>query len=446
MNLHTDPRSSGQQEQRMISKLIEIKKFLTEDLWSVDTYSLSKARQRLVQSVRVLALVGQGAKEDHCPLHASALTYSTLMSMVPFLVILFSIANALGFKKLRDWVETSTAEMPAQFQTFVETLLNTVENINLAALGGISGVLFLVIIFKLLSRIEESFNEIWGVRTSRAISDKLRNYLSVLVLAPALMLVASTASVTVTTFLGKFLPGFWVKGLLQLASAGIMALAFVVLFMFLPNTRVTFKAALTGGLTSAIAVILLQIAVTELGGLIFDKYAIYGSFAAIPVFLFWLHINWQILLFGAEFAFAVQNVKTYKHEQEASTASPQARLTLAFTLLKRICDEFSSGKNPFNIEDYAQQNHIPVRLIKKVTRLLTDAGLITESGEHPGAYTLLKDPDRIDALTVYNLLAEEGAGAEELGLRQPPESVQKLLDQLHAGLEQSLGTQTAKSL
>jgi len=416
----------------------KLKQWLTEDLWTADIYSLPAVRRKVLHGARVLVLVGKGVKEDNCQLHASALTYSTLMSMVPFMVILFSIANALGFKKLRAWVESGASAMTEEFQTFVQTLLDTVDSINLAALGGISGVLFLVIVFKLLNRVEESFNGIWGVRTPRALADKLRNYLSVLVLAPALMLIASTASVTVSTFLNRFLPGFWVNSLLQLGAAGIMALAFVVLFMFLPNIKVQFRAALIGGFASALAVILLQLAVTRLGGMIFRKYAIYGSFAAIPVFLFWLHINWQILLFGAELAFAVQNVGTYRHEQEAVRASPRARLTLAYTLLKEICDRFEEGSGPFDAGAFARANRIPVRLIQDVIHLLHEAGLITESGEQPGCYTLLKDPARIEAHAVFNLLLEDGAEASELGLRQPAEQVSELLARVDQALEQAL--------
>jgi len=309
---------------RLVERIKRFLDFLQHDLWRIDLVHNTKLHAFGVEVLRVTHLVLKGVKDDNCKLHASALTYATLMALAPFLIILFAIANAIGFTVAEQKILEASATLPEQLREFVEQILDAVGGISPAALGGISGVLFLYIIFKLLNGIEESFNQIWGVQSSRAIADKIRNYLSVLIIAPVLMLIANTASGTLTAYSSKIeWLGPIVKILLQIAPVVVLALGFVAIFVFLPNTRVRFKAAVIGALTSATIVILVQIFVISFGKAMFssDKYAVYGSFASIPIFLFWLHLNWTILLFGAELAFAIQNRDTYAEEQAAVRAS-----------------------------------------------------------------------------------------------------------------------------
>ena len=165
----------------MAKKVIDqIKKFihfLQHDLWRIDLVHDTKLSSFGVEALRVTHLVIKGAKDDRCHLHASALTYSTLMALVPFLVVVFSVGKAIGFTAAAESVLKFSAEMPEQIQTFIHNVLEIVGGINPAALGSVGGIVFLVIIFKLLSGIEESFNQIWGVQASRAVGEKIRNYL-----------------------------------------------------------------------------------------------------------------------------------------------------------------------------------------------------------------------------------------------------------------------------
>ena len=185
---------------QMIDRIRKFVDFLKHDLWRIDVADASGFRAFGVETLRVTNLVLKGVKDDNCKLHASALTYATLMAMVPFLVIIFSIGKAIGFTKAEESLLKASAEMPEGIQEFVGNLLEIVQSINPAALGAVGGVFFLFIIFKLLSGIEESFNQIWGVQASRGVMDKTRNYLSVLVIAPALMLVSNAGSAAILAF------------------------------------------------------------------------------------------------------------------------------------------------------------------------------------------------------------------------------------------------------
>jgi len=407
----------AKQTAERIKKFID---FMKHDLWRIDLVHDSKLRTFGVESLRVIHLVLKGVKEDKCHLHASALTYATIMALAPFLIIVFSIANAIGYATARQKIEEAIVQLPEQLQEFILDLLGTIGEISLAALGSVTGVVFLYIVFKLLSGIEESFNQIWGVQSSRAIADKVRNYISVLVIAPALMLVAQAADGALAVFSSRILwIGPVVKILLQLAPVVIMALAFVAVFMFLPNTKVRLKSAITGALVSAALAILVQTFLITFGKAIFssEKYAVYGSFAAIPIFLFWMHLNWTILLFGAELAFAIQNRDTYAEEQAAVRASMVSKLWVAFSVMQEAVRVFQGTEAAVKTAAYAHENNIPIRLMNEVTQILTSAGLLgSVTAEGQDGYALLQAPEHVTAKKIYDLMITDGSSPKDLGL------------------------------
>ncbi|VGO17029.1 hypothetical protein PDESU_05623 [Pontiella desulfatans] len=392
--------------------------FLQHDLWRIDLVHDSKLHAIGVEVLRVTHLVLKGVKDDNCKLHAAALTYSTLMAMVPFMVILFSIAKAIGYNAAEESLLEFATEMPEGIQEFIHNVLNIVQGINPATLGAVGGVIFLYIIFKLLSGIEESFNQIWGVQSSRGISDKIRNYLSVLVIAPALMLLANAGSAAILAFAAKV---EWLGSLvtlsMQLAPIFVLALAFVAVFMFLPNTKVGFRPAAIGGLTSAVMVLILQYVILKFSSVLFQKYAIYGSFASIPLFLFWLHLNWTILLMGSELAFAIQNRDTYAEEQAAVRASMVAKLWVAYSVMQEAVRIFQGTEPAFNTTHYARRNNIPIRLMNEVVGVLSRARLLGEvATEGQETYALLQAPEHVTAKKIYDLMISDGSSPEELGL------------------------------
>lgn len=403
---------------KVVGQIKRFVHFLQHDLWRIDLVHDTKLRAFGVEVLRVTHLVLKGVKEDNCKLHASALTFATLMALVPFLVILFSIGKAIGFTKAEETLLAFSAEMPEGIQEFIFKLLEIVQSINPAALGAVGGVVFLIIIFKLLSGIEESFNQIWGVQASRGIADKIRNYLSVLVIAPSLMLVANAGSAAITAFAHKVgWLGPLITLLMQLAPVLVLTLAFVAVFMFLPNTRVHFKAAAGGGFSSAILVILLQYIILKFSALVFNKYAVYGSFASIPIFLFWLHLNWTILLFGAELAFAIQNRDTYAEEQAAVHASMVSKLWVAFSVMREAVRVFQGSEAAVKTADYARNNNIPIRLMNEVVEVLSRANLLgSVASEGQDGYVLLQAPEHVTAKKIYDLLITDGSSPRDLGL------------------------------
>jgi len=229
--------------------LSKIQTFFKQDLWDLEPTSLTRARAAGLKFLRVCMLVIKGFKEDKCPIHASALTFISVMALVPFLVILFSIAKGFGVDKASEMLIEKTAEMPEAMQQAVTNIISTVESASAGAMGGIGGLLFLWVAIKMLSSIEETFNLVWGVKIPRTLIEKIRNYIVIMVVAPILLIVSNAGQPVIMGFANRL---EWMGPLLKICLQSIpvftMALAFSIVYIFLPNTKVKFSAAFTGAL------------------------------------------------------------------------------------------------------------------------------------------------------------------------------------------------------
>lgn len=419
--------------------LTRVKKLLTKDLWSLEPSSLSKARRRGLHFLRVCALVFKGFREDHCPLHAAALTFISVMALVPFLVILFAIAKGVGLERGSEILLQKTADMPEAFQQAITNIITTVESASAGAIGGIGGVIFMWVAIKMLSNIEETFNLVWGVKTPRTLIEKIKNYIVIMVLAPILMIIATSSQPVIMGFASRLeWMGPLLKLGLQLVPIITMALAFSMVYVFLPNTKVKFSAAFTGALVAALLSVIFQFAIIKLGVGVSKYNKIYGALAAIPFFLFWVQMSWMILLMGAEVAFSTQNAGTYAREQLAVTPSARARLCLAIALMKRITEKFESTDAPFDTKAYGIDNRIPIRLINDVIDTLSKAGLVAESSDHPDCYTLLRDPRNITARNIIDTILDDGAAPAALGLAGDSPMLGKITEESFQSLEKQV--------
>jgi membrane protein len=311
-----------------------------------------------------------------------------------------------------------TADMPPAFQDAVKTILATVGSASTGALGGIGVVFFLWATIKMLSSIEDTFNIVWGIKTPRAFIDKVRNYIVILVVAPILLIVAQAGLPIIMGFAGKLTwMGPVVTRALGTIPVFVMAFTFTLVYIMMPNTKVNFAAAFTGAFVSAVFTVLFQFAIIKLGVLATSANKTYGTLAAIPLFLSWVQISWQIMLLGAEVAFSIQNAGTYARERLAVNPSARSRLCLAFALMKKITDAFEAGTGPFDTIAYGTATRVPVRLINDVISILAKNGLVAEATGQQGCYTLLRDPADVSARMISDAILNEGADPDELGMK-----------------------------
>lgn len=423
-----------------------IYRFFSEGIWDIELSGLPLARRCGVNIVRVFHLVYNGFRENECPLHASALTYSTLMAVVPTMALALSVLRGLG---AGDWAEQrivgSIASMPPQFQQFVVNILSYVSNTNFATLGGIGLALLLWMVVQVIGQVEMSFNRVWGVHTPRPLLRKFSDYLSVLMVVPVLMITATTVNTTlnsavITDLLKEHLGIMhaWYLRIMELTPLAAICLAFTFLYKFMPNTRVRIGPALVSGIIGGSLWVGWQriYIATQLGVSNYNK--IYAAFASVPIFLLWLYISWQIVLLGAEIGFALQNYATYKLEQRAHAASMQARIMLALSVISHAAQSMMVNVPHFEIAAYARDHRVPVRLINEVVDDLVDAGLLGEIAGGDGRYVLLKTPAAIRVREIMNVMLQAGATPQSLGLERLNPAIRHVLGKVDNGAAEAL--------
>ncbi len=418
--------------QKITSSLEEGRRFFREELWDMDLRPLPRMMTAVISFLRIVSIVIRGFIADKCSMQAGTLTYLTLMALVPILALMFSISQGMGiqerlmeslglqlsqviaengadpgntlpFEHQFEIIEDSRlAEMPEQFGNVAITVFSVVERTNVRTLGVI-GLLFLIwTVIRVMGRVEKSFNSIWGVHKSRSFTQRVSGYISILVVVPILILSATSVNAflssekaleLVQNYFGGFLMvyEFAIRG----AMLGVVILAFVFLLMFMPNTRVHFMPALIGGIVTALAWLALQAIyfMAQSGVTMYN--AIYGTFAALPFFLVWLHTSWLIVLFGAEITFAVQNHRTYRMEQRADQATPATLTALGIIIMFQIVRLYVKGDKPWTVDSFIDRHHISVRLVGDVLRTLRDHGLACELAEQPDGYLPGRDPSHI---------------------------------------------------
>lgn len=419
---------------------------MSEGIWEIEIHSLSRLKRLGISFFRIVFLVLKGFQDNECPLHASSLTYSSLMSIVPILALALAILRGLG---AGDWAEQhiiqSIVSMPNQFQEFVANLFTYVKNTNFATLGGIGLALLLWTVVQVLSCVEMSFNQVWGVTMPRRLLRKFSDYLSIVMVVPILMVAATTVNATLSNpsliqllqerfGYAHFLYA-WFLSFLPLLATWI---AFIFLYKLMPNTRVLTMPAVVSGVIGGSLWIAWQWFYIELQVGISRYNAIYGTLASVPVFLFWLYISWWIVLLGAEIGFALQNYSTYKMEQEAHGASTQSRIMLALSIMSHAAQSMMINVPHFEINTYAHTHHVPVKLIHEVVDALVKANLLADVSDGEGRYVLLKVPTSIRVKDIINVIVQHGVTPRSLGLDTLNPAIRHVMGKMDAGSAEAL--------
>lgn len=434
-------------EMNLRERFEKVQAFIMRDVWNLPG-SEKGSMGFVARLIRVGHLLFRGYMDDDLTIHASSLTFVTLTSLVPILAVGFALVRGLGMGEDQlakisqvEWI----SEMPEQFQVFVQQILKIVNETNFSALGWIGLAFFVLTAVLVLANVEKSFNRVWGVDKNRSLLRQITNYTSVLVLVPLLIGVAGGLKAQLAfsrqfpEFLG-FDPNAWVQ---NLASFGIMWLAIFFLYIFVPNTQVRPRSALVSSLITTVVFLgwMRVFAVMQTGVARYNL--IYGAFAAVPVFLFWMYVTWVILLLGAEFTFALQNSDTFQLEAAADSASMRSRILVTLLVLRRAGQVMESGQGVFDVSLFARENRAPIRLINAVVGLLVRREYLVSVADGKSNYVLMRAPDSIRIQALVTELMREGGGHPEVDVNlMLDESLKETMAQLESGLVQGFGDQT----
>lgn len=263
---------------------------------------------------------------------ASALTYSTLLAIVPILAVVFAIARGFGYNKyIEMWFREVLASQPQVADVIVSFVNSYLIHTRSGIFLGVGLIFMLYTVLMLVNNVEETFNQIWQVNNSRTIIRSFVNYLAMFFLLPIIIVISTGFSIFMETVADK-MDDFVilepiVHKLFSFFPYMLMSLIFIVIYVYLPNTKVRFSCAIVPGILAGIAMHLLQIAYINSQVWVTGYNAIYGSFAALPLFMLWLQISWAICLFGAQLTYTNQNLNRFGFNLEPIDIHPKVDMT-----------------------------------------------------------------------------------------------------------------------
>ncbi|MDH6358446.1 YihY/virulence factor BrkB family protein [Parabacteroides sp. PF5-9] len=364
-----------------ISKAIH---FITYDIWRITGNEVSGIKELGINTIKTILLAVRSFNNENLQSRASALTYSTLLAIVPMLAVLLGIARGFGFQDivrnaLGDYFPGHDNELNKAFE-FVDGYLTQAQG---GLIVGIGVILLLYTVVNLISNIEDTFNDIWQINKSRSIPRKVTDYLALFLIIPVLMTASSGISIFISSLQNTILDQFvfltpFVDAILKTVPFVIASLVFAGLYIFLPNTKVRFLPGLMAGIVAGCAFQIFQYIYIS-GQIWVTKYnAIYGSFAAIPLLLLWLQLSWLICLFGGALAYGAQNVGKFSFEKDSKNISRRYKDFIFVLITSLIVKRFEKGEKPYTADELSETYHIPIRLTTEIVYTLTELHILTE--------------------------------------------------------------------
>ena len=407
--------------------LNQIKTFLLEDIWRVTDDEVSKKKGMLYNAIKIATLSVKEFTERRVVNKASALTYSTLLAIIPILALLFAIARGFGFSNLLE--DQFRNGLGGQAQT-AETILSFIDSYLSHAKSGIFIGVGLIMLFYtvllLTHNMERTFNSIWQVKKPRTLYRKMTDYFSMMLLLPLLIMLSSGISIFMSTFLKTmeefFLLAPVIKFLVRLTPFVLTWGMFTALYIFMPNTKVKLKFAIVPGILAGSAFQAFQY--LYIGSQIWvSRYnAIYGSFAAIPMFLLWTQISWSICLYGAQLCYVAQNLRNFSFSKETENISRRYHDFLCILIMSLICKRFQTEEPPYTAESLSDEHKIPIRLTTTILYELQDLHMIyetpVEGEDEEMAYLPSVDINQMNVAMLLSRLDKEGSEAFKIDRSQ----------------------------
>jgi len=424
----------------MVSRILY---FFKTGIWEIKLKDLSPLEAFFIKYLRIILLASRGFIRDHCQKTASVLTYYSLLNIVPVVAVAFAMAKGFGLEKLIEKQILQMAEK-ANWQADITTQIisfshKLLEQARGGLIAGVGIVLLLWTVISIMGKIEESLNEIWEIKKSRTLIRKFSDYMAMMVFGPVLLIISSSATVLVASQVKVIVNKIAVLGvfskviflLLNLLPYVSIWVLLTMLYLIMPNTRIPLRSAILGGITAGTITqivqwiyIKFQIGVASYG-------AIYGSFAALPLFLGMLQMSWMIVLLGAEIAYANEHYETFGFHPDYSRMSVSSKKLLMLRIFHLLTKKFSLGEKPLSVSQIAHALEIPVRLVQQFLHELSDVGLVVETVKGIKDEVAFQPGRTIENITVKFALDEY----EKYGITKIPDYQSEEVEKLYKHLK-----------
>ena len=403
-----------------VSWILDQLKRLNDAIWNTPLSELSRRKSYIFKQLRIIVLAIRGFLNDKVQLRASALTFYSLLSVIPVAAIVFAIAKGFGLDQtLQDLIIKKSGSEQEVLSWLLQKARIAIEKTRGDYIAGIGMIILFWSVMSLLNHIESSFNHIWQISSSRPWYRKFTDYLTIMLIAPVFIILSSG----ITGFQVTTLPDYMnnapildffkpvISFLVKFAPYFLSWVALTILYIIMPNAKVKFMPALISGLIAGTILQGIQWLYIDLQFGISKLNAIYGSFAAVPLFIIWLQTSWTVVLLGAEISFANQNLSRYEMESEALNISTYQKRALVLMIMHMIIRNFMLGEKPISAEYIAVNLKIPVRLARDILQDLSSANLVSiihENEEKERLYQPALDVNRLTVSYIFSRLDKKG--------------------------------------
>jgi len=367
----------------MGDKIQKVVEFFNTGIWRITAKDVSPVKFLLVQVVKTLMIAVRFFLTKRVMQKASALTYSTLLAIVPILAVVFAIARGFGFSKyIEMWFREALTAQPQAAEVIIGFVNSYLVHTQSGVFLGIGLLFMLYTVLMLVSNVEDAFNEIWQVTKPRSLFRTFTDYLAMFFCFPIVIVVTTGISIFMATVADTFtdylMLGPFLRFLIDLTPYVLMSGMFIALYIFMPNTHVPVKHAVVPGILAGVAMQGLQLFYIHAQIFLSGYNAIYGSFAALPLFMLWMQISWTICLFGAELSYANRHLDYYDYDTNTEELSYRYRTMLCAMLMSCICKRFADGKKPYSVSKLRKETKIPIRIVNDLLMQLIKAGMVVE--------------------------------------------------------------------
>ena len=397
-----------------MSIILKLERFLRRDLWLPDLETLRGWAAFYTRMLRLVVVAISDFRDGALSIRATSLVSTTLLSLVPFLAITFSVLKAFGVHEQIEPVLAQGLEPLGEKGAEISArIIEFVNNIGVGKLGALGLLGLFYTTYSLIDKIEEALNHIWRVRHSRTLARKFTDYLSVILVGPVLVFAAfATAASAQSHWLVQYILQIEPLGAALMWATALMpflviCIGFTLLYKFVPHTIVNVSSALVGGVAAGI---LWQIAgllfASFVAGFAVKQNAIYSSFAILVLFLIWVYVGWLIVLVGAQVAYYHQHPMAYLTRLRWKQKTAAFREYLALTVLVHMTQRYLSQEAPYEEEDLAAKMGVPLSVLHDIIEDFIEHFLVCRTVE-PNGLTLGKPPENVAILEVLNLVCHK---------------------------------------
>jgi membrane protein len=367
------------------------KEFITNDIWHLQLDKFPKWQRAFIKTIRIVLLSVRDFNEKQLILRSSALTYYTILSIVPVLAMIFGIAQGFGLEAfIQEQLSEAFSGQPEVRNNLLSYSHNMLQSTSGGWVAGFGFVLLIWSVVQVLGNVEDALNSVWYVKVPRRWDRKFTDYLSIMIVAPIFIILTGSVNIYITTEIHNLAETLSVLGntIKQLIIISIKFvpflstwLLFFLVYMVMPNTRVKVRSALIAGIIAGTCFQLFQWGYIEFQVGVTRFNAVYGSFASIPLFITWLYFSWTIVLIGAEISYSIQNVTHFEGEQQTKNISAEQRMLYHLHIMHFIAQKFKDGEKAPSLTEISGKLDVPAYQCKSVLQNMMKAKLIIESVE-----------------------------------------------------------------